>query len=109
MRPLAAALLVALAVHPGPARAVPFVVIANSSFDQFTADPTPDEQRWMRAHYARMLTYAPYFDRRLAWFPNAWVYKDLYAVYVRSADAASHADWILHDGAGNPLYIPYAR
>ena len=31
----------------------------------------------MRAHYWRMLTYAPYFDSRVAWFPDAWVYKDL--------------------------------
>jgi len=62
----------------------------------------------MRAKYWRMLTYSPYFDSRLAWFPSAWVYKDLYAIYVDSGLAADHPEWILHDASGNRLYIRFA-
>jgi len=81
---------------------------ATSSFDQYTSSPTPDEQQWMRDHYARMLTYYPYFDSRLSWFPNAWVYQDLYAIYRGSTLATDHPEWILRDAGGNALYIPYA-
>jgi len=61
----------------------------------------------MRAHYWRMLAFVPYFDSRLAWFPEAWAFKDLYAVYPDSAMATEHPDWILRDGSGRALYIPY--
>src|SRR5690349_17882366 len=107
MHRLVAAVLLALTLGSASA-GVPFFVIAGSSFDRYTADPTPQAEEWMRAHYARMLAYSPYFDSRLAWFPNAWVYKDLYAIYLGSADAASHPDWILRDAGGNRLYISYA-
>ena len=107
MRHLLAAILLALTVGSASG-GVPFFVIADSSFDRYTADPTADDEQWMAAHYARMLAYSPYFDSRLAWFPNAWVYTDLYALYVGSADALSHPDWILRDATGTRLYIPYA-
>ena len=61
----------------------------------------------MRAHYARMKTWAPYFDSRLDWYPNAWAYRDAYAVYRGSAQANAHPEWILKDAGGNKLYIPY--
>ncbi|HYV56849.1 MAG TPA: putative glycoside hydrolase [Candidatus Nitrosopolaris sp.] len=108
-RVLSAALVVWLLGAPavGLASDVPFFVDANASFDQFIQNPTPDQQAWMRAHYWRMLTYSPYFDSRLAWFPAAWVYKDLYAIYVGSNEATTHPEWVLHDAAGNLLYIPF--
>ena len=61
----------------------------------------------MREHYLRMLTYNPYFDARLGWYPNAWVYKDAYS--IRSSDAifSSHPEWVLRDPNGNMLYIPW--
>jgi Hypothetical glycosyl hydrolase family 15 len=92
-------------VSPGNVR---FAKTANSAFDVYTQNPTQAQKDWMRAHYARMLTYTPYFDSRLAWFPNAWVYKDLYAIYPGSSVASAHPEWILKDGSGNRLYIPYA-
>ena len=61
----------------------------------------------MRAHYARMRAYSPYFDSRLAWFPDAWAYQDAYAVYRGQALATQHPDWILKDAQGNNLYIPF--
>src|SRR5262249_45554602 len=48
---------------------------ATSSFNPYTANPTPAEEQWMRDHYWRMLAYSPYFDTRTAWYPDAWVYE----------------------------------
>ena len=67
---------------PRPAGGVQFFVDANSRFDRFTRAPSAAQQAWMAAHYWRLLAYPPYFDWRLAWFPNAWAYADLYAIYV---------------------------
>jgi hypothetical protein len=61
----------------------------------------------MRDHYHRMRGYSPYFDARLAWFPDAVMYRDCYAIYVGSQFATDHPSWILKDGFGNPLYIPF--
>jgi len=101
--------LVALA-DPGEPKpgTVRFVRIANSAFDRYTKNPSTSEQQWMRAKYWRMLAYSPYFDSRLTWFRAAWVYKDLYAIYVGSALAAEHPEWILRDTSGNPLHIRFA-
>jgi len=119
-RPLALTLAIALpllacqarlAAAPPPADSageVRFFRVAKSTFDVYTRDPGWALRRWMRRHYSRMLTYSPYFDSRLRWFPRAWVYKDLYAIYPGSAAAQAHPEWILHDARGNPLYIPYA-
>ena len=88
-------------------RTVKFKVGASSSFDTWTRDPTPEQQEWMREHYFRMVTYSSYFGPRLAWYPNALVYKDAYAIYRSSELVTEHPEWILRDAAGNPLYIPY--
>jgi hypothetical protein len=103
---LVALVVVALVVSPAVA-SVRFVKAATSSFDRYTADPPAAQRAWMRAHYWRMRTYAPWFDARLAWFPDAWVYRDLYAIYSGSPAAAAHPDWILRDARGTRLYIPY--
>lgn len=86
---------------------VRFVKGAASDFDRYTRSPSPAQQQWMRAHYWRMRTYSPYFDSRLSWFPDAWVYKDLYAIHVGSTPAEAHPEWLLRDADGNRLYIPY--
>ncbi len=80
---------------------------AESSFDRYTLDPSPSEQRWMSDHYWRLRTYAPYFDSRLSWFGGAWAYYDAYAIYRGSSLAGQHPDWILKDAQGRNLYIPY--
>jgi putative glycosyl hydrolase-like family 15 (GHL15) protein len=86
---------------------VQFVKAAPSSFDSYTSAPASGQQSWMRSHYWRMRTYSPYFDSRLSWFPNAWVYQDLYGIYTDSSVASQHPDWILKDSRGNKLYIPF--
>ncbi len=88
-------------------RTVKFFVGASSGFDQWTRSPSLEEQAWMREHYFRMMTYSSYFDSRLSWYPNAWVYRDAYAVYRDSDLLTQHPDWLLRDADGNLLYIPY--
>ncbi|HEY7453283.1 MAG TPA: putative glycoside hydrolase [Thermoleophilaceae bacterium] len=84
-----------------------FAQAADSGFDRFTQSPSADEQAWMRRHYWRMRTYAPYFDSRLSWYADAWAYQDLYAIYTDSEVAREHPEWILRDRTGRKLYIPY--
>ena len=90
-----------------PAGRVNLAQAAESSFDRYTLDPRPAEQRWMSDHYWRLRTYAPYFDSRLSWFGGAWAYYDAYAIYRGSSLAGQHPEWILKDAQGRNLYIPY--
>jgi len=94
---------------PGAAEAgkVNFFRDADSEFDRYTSNPTPQQQEWMRTKFWRMLVYVPYFNARVGWFPNAWFYKDLYAIYVNSVVATEHPEWILRDAGGTRLYIPW--
>ena len=84
------------------------VAVANASFDQFLAAPAAGLIPWIQTHYSRMVVYAPAFDRTLSWYPNGWVYKDMYAIHTGSSLAAERPDWILRDANGAALYIPYA-
>lgn len=86
---------------------VKLFVIADSDFDEWTENPTDQQKQFMRDNYYRMLTYSPYFDSRLSWYPNAWEYIDAYAIYRTSGLAADHPEWILKDAEGRPLYIPF--
>jgi hypothetical protein len=63
----------------------------------------------MRHTYYRVRGYPPFFNQALSWEAPADFYKDLYALYWRSDDAATvaaHPDWVLRDASGHPLYIP---
>jgi len=95
------------AKQANPEGKVRFFKIANADFDAYTNDPDKSTQKFMRKHYWRMLTFSPYFDSRLVWYPKAWVYKDLYAIYVNEDLATAHPEWILKDSQGNKLYIPW--
>jgi hypothetical protein len=93
---------------PVAAGTVHFVRTAGSSFDVYTREPNVRQRTFIRTHYWRLTAYSPYFDSRLDWAPNAWFYKDAYAIYPSSPVAAQHPDWILRDAAGNKLWIPFA-
>ncbi len=99
---------VAVGAEPHPEGDVRFYQLAKSNFDSYTQDPSPATIQWMHDHYLLMQTYSPYFDSRLSWFPNAWVYKDSYAIYPNSSVDDEHPEWILKDAEGNWLYIPFA-
>jgi hypothetical protein len=86
---------------------VHFMRMADSSFDQYTKNPSPEEQAWLRTHMWRMGVWSPYFDSKTSWYPNGWVYDDSYAIYTREALASEHPEWILKDAKGNKLYIPF--
>jgi hypothetical protein len=80
---------------------------AESDFARYTANPTPAEQAFMTSHYWRMRAYSPYFDTRLRWFPDAWVYRDAQAIYNPSALARRHPEWILSDASGRKLFVRF--
>jgi len=87
---------------------VHFLRIAKSEFDAFTDDRSRKYGAFLRRHVWRMVTYSPYFDNKTRWYPRAWAYDDAYAIYRKSGLGARHPEWILRDGAGSPLFIPYA-
>jgi hypothetical protein len=94
----------------GEAGKVRFVKEAKAEFDPYIESPTPAQAAWMREHFWRQKTYAPYFDARTSWYPNAWTYKDLYAIYADGRGEVKpdqHDEWILEDAQGRRLYIPY--
>ena len=85
-------------------------VTARSAFDKWTENPSDAEKQAINALYERMTVWSPYFDTRLSWFPRGLAYIDLYAIYTDTNDddrSAKHPEWILRDGGGNRLYIPY--
>jgi len=86
---------------------VRFYNIADSAFDQYSLQPSSMDQGWMRDHYARMQTYSSYFDSRLSWYPNAWVYKDSYAIKPNWPVFKEHREWVLKDANSNLLFIQY--
>ncbi len=108
---LATLLALAAALAPcasaDPAGSVHFVRSADSAFDRYTSDPSPEAQEWLRTHMWRMTVFSPYFDEKTSWFPNGWVYDDAYAIYSGEQLVSQHPDWILKDAAGNKLYIPF--
>ncbi|HEY6780016.1 MAG TPA: discoidin domain-containing protein, partial [Thermoleophilaceae bacterium] len=98
------------AAQAGEAGKVRFVKEAKAEFDPYANAPSAAQAAWMRAHFWRQKTYAPYFDARTSWYPNAWTYKDLYAIYADGRGEVKpdqHDDWILKDAQGRRLYIPY--
>lgn len=86
---------------------VHFVRSADSGFDAFTSNGSPEAQAWLRAHMWRMMVWSPYFDQKTSWYGQGWMYDDAYAIYPGSQMASQHPEWILKDAAGNNLYIPY--
>jgi len=94
-------------VQADPAGKVRFYHLADSDFDDYSSNPSVAEQKWMREHYYRMQTYAPYFDSRLSWYPDAYFYRDAYAIYTESSTFSAHPEWVLRDSDGDLLYIPW--
>ncbi len=104
---LAVAAGAGLALDPAPEGLVRFYNIANSDFDIYSKNPSSEQQAWMRQKFTRMQTYSPYFDRRLAWYPAAWFYKDSYALKPDWPEYVAHPEWLLRDAQGTELYIPW--
>jgi hypothetical protein len=90
----------------GNAGCVHFAMRTSSGYNQYIDGPVSTQQ-WIASHFWRMQTTPGWFDNNLSWFSGAWGYLDSYAIYNGSNLANQHPDWILRDGNGNPLYIPW--
>jgi hypothetical protein len=84
-----------------------FFMRTNSGWDQFTNSFNPYIGQWLNQNFWRMQVSTPYFDSRTGWYPNAWAYQDLYGQWSGTSLANEHPDWVLRDGNGNPLYVPW--
>lgn len=80
---------------------------AGSEMDRWMIGASPERRAWFRRTYERMKGYAPWFNTRLSWYPDAWAYQDLYAVYADEREDGSRLRWVLRDGSGRRLYIPW--
>jgi hypothetical protein len=80
---------------------------ADGAFDSQVNNPNAAQKAWMVAHYYRMLTYSPSFDKKNAWYKGGLAYIDSYAIYEKDALVKSHPEWIMRDVRGNKLYIPW--
>jgi putative glycosyl hydrolase-like family 15 (GHL15) protein len=116
-------LAAALVLWAGVARAAPVLTATEGHInfykhttpadDLYTGSPSPAGVQFMNTHWPRLLSYSGYWDGKLSWFPNAWMYADAYAL---SSDPNNtfvaqliqmHPDWVLRDAQGNPLYIKW--
>ncbi|MGY1735382.1 putative glycoside hydrolase [Geodermatophilus sp. SYSU D00684] len=80
----------------------------DSSFDRYTSGSTAEFQAWMRERFFRAEVWSPYFDDKTAWYPQGLVSQNLYAIYRDDHETlTTHPEWVLRDGAGAPLYIPW--
>lgn len=107
-----AAVLGMLLWTPPPAPAAPaghvrLAKSAGSEMDGPMTHASRARRAWFRRHYVRMKAYAPWFNPRLRWYPQAWAYQDLYAVYSDAREDGSHMRFVLRDGSGRRLYIPW--
>jgi hypothetical protein len=75
---------------------VQFCMYATSQADPYDLSPTPtaSAKAWMVNHWQRMITYVPNIQ---TWHPGCWRYLDWLAIYVNSATANAHPEWILRD------------
>jgi uncharacterized protein (TIGR03437 family) len=108
------------ALHPAGLQTaeghVSFFKHTTSADDSYTASPSSIAIAFMNANWARLMTYATYWNigNKLSWYTNAWAYLDSYALYSDPNNTffantiAQHPDWVLRDSSGNPLYINYA-
>jgi len=88
-----------------------FVRSATTEFDPFLLEGTLEDRAFIRDHYWRLRGFPPFSDEAIEWGPPAHFYDDLYALYPSEAKTQQlieqHPDWILRNGEGAPLYIPF--
>lgn len=75
--------------------------IHGPDMDRYTTNATNATKQSLQQTFERMMVYSNYFDDKLSWYPNAWAYFDLYAIY-KDAD---QPQWALKDKNGKRLYI----
>ena len=90
-----------------PAGNVRLAKSAGSEMDAPMTHASRARRAWFRHNYVRMKAFAPWFNPRLRWYRQAWAYQDLYAVYSDGREDGSHMRFVLRDGSGRRLYIPW--
>ena len=86
---------------------VNFFKRTSSNEGTYLDDAGHKQKSFVKKHFWHMLAYAPTFDANAQWYPRAWVYKDLYAIYKGSTFAKEHQSWILRNASGQLMYIPW--
>ncbi len=86
---------------------VRFVKRMTPADDKHVTSNDAAKQAWLNDKYWRTEVFAPFFNNMTSWYRQGWVYSDIYAIYTDSALATQHPEWILRDGAGNKLFIPW--
>lgn len=84
-----------------------FVKRTASQDTSYLNEPSLATEEWINRHFWRAEVFNPYFNDKTSWYHHGWAYKDLYAIYPGSSFAGEHPNWILRNGSGEPLYIPW--
>lgn len=110
---IAAALVLTLGFAGSASAASPesvnFVKKLNSSeSDRFTLRPSAQRKAFFRQQYKGIIVSSPYFDSRLKWYPDAWVYRSLYGIAPGARTVRRHPSWFLRTSRRGPkAYIPF--
>jgi hypothetical protein len=75
------------------------------STDPYTSNPSVAQKAFLNANVYRLMAYEGYWDSRLSWYPNAWVYRDASSLYTD--DPAPASSWILHNAGGGAMYLTW--
>jgi hypothetical protein len=102
---LAAALPASCVTDSANPGCVHFEWKTSSSTDQYTNTPNSTQQQWFQEHMYRIMGYQGYWNYRLNWFANSWVYQDSSALYYGSSIANQHPEWILKNRYGTKLFV----
>ena len=87
--------------------AVLFERFADTPLNIYDAAPNAATQQWFSTLFFRMDTFAPFFNPNTSWYPNALLYQSVYGIAPADPIVQQHPDWIMHDGSGNLLWIPF--
>ena len=87
---------------------IPLAIYGETPWDKYTL--SPHWQQWMRERPELIVGWHPAQKPNIGIYPELLIYLDLYAIYNDGKPnnlASQHPDWILHDDAGNNLFIPW--
>jgi len=88
---------------------VRFEFKTTPSSDQYTTIPSnQNDLNWFNSKISKIVGYSTYWDSRIpSYNAESWFYQDSSAIYLNSADARNHPNWILKNQYGVWMYINY--
>lgn len=90
---------------PSTLTKVLFAPMAESALDPVMNTTDAAWKQYVQTHYYRIIKL--WGSKWATFYKNGHAYIDSAAIYNPSDIASTHADWILRDSAGKPLYIPW--